>query len=227
MSFLTIAELRRDTPQARAHARLLLDSGRDDGAHRLVWLLFGDDPAAQRDFLFREAEPGRFVVVSRREPANETGLWTLKSRPYQPAPQVGRRYGFSLRANPTVSLSQPGRARSLVRDVLLHAKKQAGRPLTPEEREAAALAWLTARGDRIGAVFDAGRCRAVRYDLLKVARGKDGPKGASHPAEFTVVDFEGVLTVTDPAALEPVLFGGVGKGRAYGLGLLLLRPLGD
>ncbi|QCI66842.1 type I-E CRISPR-associated protein Cas6/Cse3/CasE [Phreatobacter stygius] len=227
MSFLTLAELRRDTPQARAYARLLLDSSIEDSAHRLVWLLFGDKPDAERDFLFREAEPGRFLVVSQRQPAGEEAIWSLKSRPYQPAPTKGRRYGFSLRANPTVSLSQPGRARSLVRDVLLHAKKQAGRPLTPEEREAAALAWLTARGERMGVTFDPMLCQAKRYDLLKVSRKKEKGKGSAHPAEFTVVDFEGVLTVDDPAALETTLRSGIGKGRAYGLGLMLLRPLGD
>ena len=135
MSWITMAALRRDTPQSRAMARLLMDGGGGDAGHRLVWTLFGADPAAPRDFLYREAEPGRYIIVSTRKPEAESAIWALQSKPYAPALAAGQRYGFALRANPTVSVSQPGRARSHRADVVMHAKTLKGRPLSVEERE--------------------------------------------------------------------------------------------
>ena len=145
MSWITQAQLRRDTPQARQLASQLLTSARWDGGHGLVWNLFADAPDASRDFLYREVEAGQFLVVSSREPRPEPAVWVAHTRPYAPTLAVGDHFGFSLRANPTISLSQPGRARSHRADVLMEAKRQKGGPLTSEEREAAAMSWLQAR----------------------------------------------------------------------------------
>lgn len=219
MSYLTLAQLRNDTVQARAFARELALRSPGDHGHGLVWALFGDDPDATRDFLYREGESGHFLIVSKRQPKGDENVWVLKSRPYAPAPAPGQRLGFSLRANPTVSLSQPGRARSLNRDVLLHAKKQAGRPLSPEEREDVCLSWLTTRAEQLGVRLDRDLSHVATFQELRIPRkgGKD--------AEFLTVDFEGVLTVENSTTLSNALIAGVGKGRAYGLGLMLLRPL--
>ena len=92
--------------------------------------------------------------------------------------------------------------------------------LTPEERESAALGWLFARAEAIGVRFDEARCATRRQQRLRLAR----PDGAA-PAIITVVDYEGVLTVADPVRLNTALLAGVGHGKAFGLGLLLLRHL--
>ena len=219
MSYLTLAQLRNDTVQARDFARELALRGSKDHGHGLVWTLFDDDPAATRDFLYRESEPGRLLIVSKRQPKGDEAIWVLKSRHYAPNPAPAQRLGFSLRANPTISWSQPGRTRSLSRDVLLHAKKQAGRPLSPEEREAVCLSWLEARALRLGVRLNRDQSHVVAFEQRRV------PRDGGRPAEFLAVDFEGVLTVEDPTSLDHALTTGVGKGRAYGLGLLLLRPL--
>lgn len=221
MTWLSQAELRRDTPQARQLAAQLLTNARWDSGHGLVWTLFADDPEAERDFLYREAEAGRFLVVSARAPAAEPAIWRVRSRPYAPALAAGDRYGFSLRANPVVALSRPGRARGHRADVMMHAKrKKGGLPLTPEEREEAALGWLFARAERLGIRFDAERCGTRRMSQLKLPR-----PGGSAPAAVTVVDYEGVLTVAAPDRLAAALTRGIGHGKAFGLGLLLLRHL--
>lgn len=221
MTWLTQAELRRDAPQARQLAAQLLRTARWDSGHGLVWHLFADDAGARRDFLYREVEAGRFVIVSAREPKAEPAIWDIHSRPYAPTLAAGQRYGFALRANPTVAVAQPGRARGHRADVMMHAKRQkGGAPLMPEEREAAALDWLYARAGRLGVSFDADRCATRRQDQLKLAR----PSGA-RPAAVTVVDYEGVLTIVEPDRLTAALTAGVGHGKAFGLGLLLLRHL--
>lgn len=221
MTWLTQADLRRDTPQARHLARRLLDAGSWDGGHGLVWHLFADAPDARRDFLYREANTGRFLIVSAREPKGDPAIWNIRSRPYAPALATGQRYGFALRANPTVAVSQPGRARGHRADVMMHAKRQKGSvPLTREEREVAALNWLYARAEALGVTFDADRCATRRQHRMRLPR----LKGAA-PATITVVDYEGVLSVVAPDRLAAALTAGIGHGKAFGLGLLLLRHL--
>ena len=227
MSWITQAQLRRDTPQARQLASQLLTAARWDGGHGLVWTLFSDDPDASRDFLYREVEAGRFLVVSTREPHVQPEIWLTKTLPYAPALVAGDRFGFSLRANPSVSLSRPGRARSHRADVMMEAKRQKGGPLTPEEREAAAMYWLQARAPALGVGFDADRCGTSRHGQFQTPRPPDPETGKPRKTSLAVIDYDGVLTIEDPDRLRSALSAGVGRGKAFGLGLLLLRQLTD
>jgi CRISPR system Cascade subunit CasE len=56
-----------------------------------------------------------------------------------------------------------------------------------------------------------------QYRLLK-ARGKS-------PIRFSSLDFDGVLTVTEPDRLCQTLFDGIGPAKAFGCGLLLVRRI--
>ncbi|WP_409456193.1 type I-E CRISPR-associated protein Cas6/Cse3/CasE [Tamilnaduibacter salinus] len=40
---------------------------------------------------------------------------------------------------------------------------------------------------------------------------------------FSSVDYEGVITVADPERLRAALFNGVGRSRAFGCGMLMVR----
>lgn len=227
MSWITQAQLRRDTPQARQLAAQLLIAARQDGGHGLLWTLFSDNPDASRDFLYREVEAGRFLVVSGREPKVQPQIWETRTLPYAPALATGDRFGFSLRANPTVSLSRPGRARSHRADVMMEAKRKKGSPLTPDQREVAAMSWLQARATALGVSFELNRCGTSRQDQLQAPRSPDPETGRPRKVSLTVVDYDGALTVQDPDRLRQALTNGVGRGKAFGLGLLLLRPLDD
>lgn len=224
MTWITQARLRRDTPQTRQLTAQLLTAARQDGGHGLVWTLFSDAPAASRDFLYREVEAGCFLVVSGRRPQTQPEIWETRTLPYAPALVPGDRFGFSLRANPTVSLSRPDRARSHRADVMMEAKRRKGAPLTPDERETAAMSWLEARATALGVNFATDRCGTSQQTQVQIPRPSD-PAGRPRKASLTVVDYDGVLTVQDPERLHLALANGVGRGKAFGLGLLLLRPL--
>jgi CRISPR system Cascade subunit CasE len=220
MSFITLAELRRDTPQARKYAREAMNDAHKDAGHRLIWRLFSDDPKAKRDFVFRMSDEGRFMIVSPRKPEGDETVWRLKTKPYVPKPVTGQRFGFSLRVNPTFASSQPDRKNSKKVDVLMHAKKDKGAALEPEERERVALAWLKTKLAKAGAEIDVKNCQILDYSQIHLERRKTDPK-----ATISVIDVEGVLEVTEPAALQKALIDGIGHAKAFGLGLLLLRPL--
>ena len=70
---------------------------------------------AKRDFLFREIEPGAFIIVSNRAPEDPHGLWTSSLKTYAPALAAGDRLGFVLRANPAMAVPQPGQKRGHAR----------------------------------------------------------------------------------------------------------------
>jgi CRISPR system Cascade subunit CasE len=219
MTWLTRAEVRRDEPAQKALARLLLDEGARDVGHRLVWSLFAQETDARRDFLYREVEPGSYLILSEREPGDPKGLWAMQTKRYEPSVISGQRLGFALRANPAQSVKVEGRDRGIRVDAVMHAKARLGRVFGAEDVEVAALTWLFTRETRLGVKFDKERCSAGGYRQVQI--GRAGAK----PIRHSVIDYEGVLEVQNPDALAEALTGGVGKARAYGCGLLLLRTL--
>lgn len=215
MSYFTLAELRGDTDAANRHLRQLLREAGHDAGHRLIWSLFADDAAARRDFLYRATSDKTFLIVSRRAPVADPAVWRLKTKSYDPAPAAGRRLGFSLRINPSVSLSQPDRQPSRRVDIFQRRKIAAPGPLDMEQREALAVDWLAGKLAAHGAVLDRDYTQLTGCAPVRL----DSKKGV-----LTAIDMDGVLTVAEPDRLRTALTEGIGHGKAYGLGLLLLRP---
>ncbi len=148
---------------------------------------------------------------------------------------AGLALGFEVRACPVVRVArgsshtrQPGREV----DAALAADWAAADGRLPERpgREEVYRAWLSDQmarsgGARTDAVEITGQRRA---DLFRRgARPKtDAPgKRPSTWLQRPDVVFRGRLEVTDPAAFGTWLARGVGRHRAFGFGMLLLRPL--
>jgi CRISPR system Cascade subunit CasE len=124
--FLSRARLRRDVP-AVALARILVPedaTARVDASHRLIWALFSDSPDRERDFLWREEEPGRFMLLSARPPTDAHELFDLESKPFEPALSSGDRLGFTLRANPVVARSAGPGLRGKRHDVVMDLRRR-------------------------------------------------------------------------------------------------------
>lgn len=67
----------------------------------------------------------------------------------------------------------------------------------------------------------------IKLDANEVeVAGYTKHRGRRGEIRFTSVDFSGVLVVADPVALASALSNGIGHAKAFGCGLLLLRPLG-
>jgi CRISPR system Cascade subunit CasE len=184
-----------------------------------------------RGFLYRRIDAGRFITVSRHPPEDAHRLWRIEPpKDYAPELHAGQRLRFVLRANPVMSARTPGARRGKKVDAVMHAKFA----LSGDERRAfkgvseAALDWLIRRGPALGAEFERERCSATGYNQVVIRkpprRHEDGKPKTIKPITFSEIDYEGVLTVTDPASLTAALFTGVGKARSYGCGLLLVRP---
>ncbi len=91
------------------------------------------------------------------------------------------------------------------------------RPALQELVQRCGAAWLHQRSEAFGVQVDDATLRVVGYEQH---RGKHGILRFSSP------DFSGQLHVQNPAALRPALVAGVGHAKAFGCGLLLIRPIG-
>lgn len=142
----------------------------------------------------------------------------------------GQRLGFDLRARPVIRLARaldgPGGrlGKGAEVDAFLaealseHAGDRSGMARAERSREAVYLDWLAHRLTGV-ANLDRGATRLARFQRLRAMRG-------GKPVEGPEAIIHGTLTVTDPAAFADRLARGVGRHRAYGYGMLLLRPPG-
>lgn len=221
--FLSRAELRRDA-SLLALARALIpedESSRVEAAHRLVWSLFADASDRRRDFLWRAADRNRFLILSSRPPQDDHGLFQVETKPFAPVLRAGQRLRFSLRANPVVAIPPERGKRGKRHDVVMHALRavQPGKRAFArrEAMETAGRRWLELQGERAGFRID-GTVAIDGYEQLRIPR-KNAPA-----MRISVLDFDGVLTVTDPEALLAAIGRGFGHARAFGCGLMLVAP---
>src|SRR5262249_47532722 len=130
--YLSRARLRSSRGEAlSAIAPLLIPRTRSEragNAHRILWLLFQNDPNARRDFLWRDEGRGRFLILSKRRPSDPLGVFDIETKPFDPVLTSGDRLAFALRANPVIATKQAAtpradraRVRSRRVDVVLHA----------------------------------------------------------------------------------------------------------
>ena len=233
MSGLFLSRVRlASTATAQTLAPVLMpenDDARTATAHRLLWTLFDDRPDRKRDFLWREETGGhserlRFVVLSKRPPTPQPDLLAVETKDFAPPLASGQRLAFMLRANPVVTRwdALKGRSRrdDVVMSVLHHVAAGFERAMARQDAVAAAgRAWLAAQGSRYGFQVRDTDLRVDGY-LPRLIPREHGRKAV----RFATLDFDGVLTVTDPAAFMAALENGFGKAKAWGCGLMLIRP---
>lgn len=236
--YLTRARIRRDlsAPALRMLLAPTDDSTRAGAGHKVIWALFDDRPDRRRDFLWREAEPGLFYVLSSRAPEDRHQLFDLDPpKPFVPDIHKGDLLRFSLRANATVARSAGKEVRGQRSDVVMDALYRVPKEARALERTRhvtdAGLAWLARQAacsgfalptsDKIerGRSTEVGATVAVHvtaYRTLQVEHR--GPR-----AKLGVLDFEGLLEVTDPGQFLKALGNGFGRAKAFGCGLMLIR----
>ena len=244
--YLSRVRLRRDVPAAALRAVLAPDGAAERAAttHRLVWTLFADSPERERDFLWREADPGSFYCLSSRPPEDRHGLFEVETpKPFAPVLGPGDRLGFALRVNATVSRGgrpkTDGQAgvRGKPCDIVMDALHRASDVSRPEARQRllvpVAHDWLARQGEKHGFCLpplppprteddpddvDDGPFHVKGYRVLTIDRGRK-----VRPLRAGVLDLEGVLEVGDPAAFVEALRHGFGRAKAFGCGLMLVR----
>lgn len=194
--------------------------------HQALWNLFGSDPGAKRDFLFRRDEHAQlpvYYLVSGRMPSDRVRLWQIETKDYAPCLRAGQTLAFSLRVNPVVTrTSDNGKSRR--DDLVMDLKKKSGwQDLPPSTRaplaqlvQQAGEQWLANRQERLGATVE-----SLSAEAYQQHRGYK--RGQENPIRYSTLDLQGSLTIVDEERFRRALFAGIGPAKAFGCGLLLVR----
>lgn len=184
----------------------------------------------------RESKEGlRQHAESFADPSDfEACRWEdLAAKPMPPRWEPDRRLGFEVRVCPVVRLSASTEVRG--RDGTTH-RYAAGsevdawlhrrffRPLDEEaepSRETAYGDWLRERTD--GAV-EMGSAQTTRLRRMRLVRRGHGKERKVHVLERPDVTLRGTLTIRDGEGFEHLLAKGIGRHKAFGFGMLLLKP---
>lgn len=208
-------------------------------AHQLAWKAFPEVPRGERPFLFSLDQRGShhsLLIQSTRPPdwSFLNGEATIQTKSFDPTHiPTDQPLRFFLRANPTVDRKgfRDGKKRRVAvgtnPELTFH---QMGRPenvpTTPAERaawrEEQLRDWLQRQGDQRGFVVDS--CQPGPIVARRVVRAENGrPRG--RPMTFHEVEFTGTLRVTDQGAFARTFTDGLGRGKAFGYGLLMVRSI--
>jgi CRISPR system Cascade subunit CasE len=199
--------------------------------HRLAWTCFkglvppnplkgrfakGTKPENQAkppaDLLMRldkRREGFRLLIVSPIEPARPEwcppDAWQTK-----PIPETyfsRARYFFQLCANPTKKVKSRSDG-SLPK----HGRR------VPLGKRDELVEWIKRKAEQGGFTVDEATLRTF-------SRGQEYFKKNGQDGLHSAVEFQGVLTVTDPAKFHETFTRGIGSAKAFGFGLLVIAPI--
>lgn len=149
----------------------------------------------------------------------------FEAKPMPISWRAGQRLGFDIRVRPVVRL-----AKSIPAHADLHGRSQLERRAGAEidaflarilraggatTREAVYVDWLA---DRLAPAARLQEARLTRFERSRAARA-----GVTEGPDATL---QGTLEIAEPEAFAALLARGVGRHRAYGYGMLLLRAPG-
>jgi CRISPR system Cascade subunit CasE len=208
-------------------------------AHQLLWKLFPNQEnrsflfhqelyknSLKDNFLSSQRNLPIFYMVSAAPPQKFSNLFIIETKSYAPILLKKQTYSFALRANPVVTIKREGLKNSAHHDILTNAKKnfQAKNGIETgnawPEMEKAALNWLLSRALNWGFSVIPHQILIDSYQHHYLTKKRE-----KKPIQFSTVDYSGILTVEDPAQFQQTLYTGVGRAKAFGCGLILIRPL--
>ena len=150
--------------------------------------------------ILSEEVPELSGIVAQFGPPNGTA----ETRDYEPLlarVAEGTCWRFRLAANPIKNVKVAG-GRGVVRNHVTVAQQEQ---------------WLAERATKHGFALEPEGFRVVDSRWINFEKATDGS-----PVRIHAVTFEGLLRVTDVTLFREALTRGIGRGKAYGLGLLTI-----
>lgn len=232
---LTLMQCHPDPRRLAAWAtRFGLTVGGDDlgyALHTLLTTAFGEAAPKpfrhfgdKRGLLAYTTQDAEHLQLAAQTAAPEVhsalGLERLATRSFPTEWATGRRLGFELRVRPVLRTKE-GRER----DVFLAEVNKRGAAEGDLSREEIYAGWLAKELARGGAAnIESLQLGGFRLTAsLRKGSAAEGKRPARRVAGPDAL-FSGELVVRDPDAFAALLARGVGRHRAFGFGMLLLRP---
>lgn len=181
-------------------------AGTDTERPRHLWRL---DQVGDRQFLLvlSESHPDMQILGQY----GDAELAQIKDYdPFLARLNAGQKLRFRLTANPSYSVAQPGGGRGRV---------------YPHVTVAQQRQWLVERAAKAGfALAPLSEGPALDFDIVSRDHPVMRHRGTKR-VRMSRVSFEGVLTVTDLKLFKQTLVTGIGREKAYGMGLMTVTPL--
>ena len=208
----------------------MIDFGNIYNEHRKVWKFFPQDAGAKRDFLYRRNDKidlPQYYILSGREPVNEQGIWTIETKEFMPVIRKGDCYSFSLRVNPVVTKKMDSNDSKKRRrdDIYMEALARYDeispelRPTNNEILVESGIKWITEKASAYGFLVKENEAIVEGYRHIEGIKGK-----GDHNIQLGVIDYSGLLHVADEELfVSKALKQGIGKAKAFGCGLLLIK----
>ena len=146
----------------------------------------------------------------------------LDSKPMPAQWQAGKRLGFEIRIRPVIRKARGTGRHYAEQDAFQDQAEGFSKNEMPNSREKVYAEWLRDQFVRIGgADLDPKQTSLMSFQRVRAFR-----KRHARYVEGPDALMRGILTITDPIAFAELLKRGVGRHRAYGYGMLLLKPPG-
>ncbi len=216
---------------ATRHGLLSPDGDYGYALHALLTAAFGEQ--APKPFRYQGERQGLLAytdctaetlrenaALANPEEARALGVDSLDTRAFPTTWRSGQRLAFEVRVRPVVR-TKDGRER----DAFLHAVEST-EPDSGPQRAEVYTDWLGRQFSNTGAA-KLDRASLDAFQLTRVVRrppstdtGKRQAKSVTGPDAL----FKGELTVADGEAFARLVARGIGRHRAFGFGMLLLKP---
>lgn len=226
MKFFSRVSLNFSGTDTQAFARIVCTDGYNE--HQQIWRLFATDSDALRDFLFRREQTSCglvYYVLSQRPPRATDDLWEIRTKEYAPKLMTGQILTFCLRVNPVVTKHDKS-GRHVRHDIVMDAKRNIGYKNLPPDNHPSlqslvhevGIKWLSTRAEKHGYALDEKSLRVDGYQQHRTYK-----PGSRRPIQFSTLDFNGRLTVTDTERFLNALINGIGPAKGFGCGMMLVR----
>lgn len=215
--------------------------------HQALWQLFDLPSNSSRPFLYREYEQGGqlfYYVLSSMKPKKDHPYFLVQTKAFNPQFLKGQRLAFELRANPVVTIKNEV-GKSSRHDVLMQAKKltiDQGFDDTYSIDQAmfdAGVDWITQpkRMQSWGVVihpnlelsaYTQHQFRRTKEDIAQQNQNQTDTQrktAVNKRIQFSSLDYTGALEIQDTEIFYEQMLQGFGKQKAFGCGLMLVRPL--
>ncbi len=219
---------------AARHGVLSPDGDHGYALHALLYTVFGEQ--APKPFRYLGSKQGLLAYTSENletlrqyaslatpDVARALGLDELDARPFPTAWKTGRTFSFEVRIRPVIR-AKDGRER----DAYLHTADTlpAADNGSIAQRALVYRDWLTKQFSVEGAA-QIVQARMDAFCLTRVLRKKIAEIDGKRKVRFVNgpdVIFTGQLQVEHSEAFARLLARGIGRHRAFGFGMLLLKP---
>ena len=145
---------------------------------------------------------------------------TIDSKPMPAQWKASKRLGFEVRIRPIIRKARGSGREEAELDAFQVKAEAFPSGEMPYSREQIYADWLSNKlGEKEGAAIDIKSAKLAAFRRTRAFR-----KLSTRHSEGPDAVMRGILTVTDPDAFANLLARGIGRHRAYGYGMLLLRP---